>query len=147
MLSLKRRIDCLISLLLVASMPVMAEEPLSPLPQLPAESATIVNKERTWNLQDADIKTVVEQVSRETGKNFILDPKVSGTISIISNQPISPDEVYQVFLAALQVLGFAAVDEGSVIKIVPDASAKFLIPQLVLVLVIRWKCELFPYNL
>jgi len=106
-------------LLATSSLPLAADPPVT------AESA-VTSEGRLWNLQDADIKSVVTQVARETGKNFILDPKVSGTISIISSQPIAAGEVYEVFLAALQVLGFAAIDQGDVIKIVPDASAKFM---------------------
>lgn len=79
-----------------------------------------------WNLQDADIKIVVEEVSRVTGKNFILDPSVTGRITMISSNDLSADETYQVFLSALQVLGYAAVPTGAVIKIVPDAQARHM---------------------
>lgn len=81
---------------------------------------------RLWNLQDVDIRTVVEQVARETGKSFIIDPAVNGKATIVSNKELNPDELYQVFLSVLQVLGFAAVPSGDVIKIVPDNNAKHL---------------------
>ena len=73
-----------------------------------------------------DIRTVIEQVARETGKSFIIDPAVNGKATIVSNKELSPDELYQVFLSVLQVLGYAAVASGDVIKIVPDANAKHL---------------------
>src|SRR5690606_26806827 len=57
-------------------------------------------------------------------KNFIIDPRVQGRITIISSQPMSIDELYQVFLSMLQVLNYAAVPAGDVIKIVPMAQAK-----------------------
>lgn len=79
---------------------------------------------RRWNLQEVDIKTVVEEVSRVTGKNFILDPSVSGRITMISATDLDAEETYQVFLSALQVLGYAAVPTGDVIKILPDAVAR-----------------------
>lgn len=79
---------------------------------------------RLWNLQDVDIRTVIEQVARETGKSFIIDPAVNGKATIVSNKELTPDELYQVFLSVLQVLGYAAVQNGDVIKIVPDANAK-----------------------
>ena len=79
---------------------------------------------RLWNLQNADIYSVIEAVSRETQKNFIVDPKVQGNITIVSSQPIDSKGVYQVFLSALQVLGYSAVPYGDMIKIVPDVNAK-----------------------
>lgn len=81
---------------------------------------------RRWNLQDVEIKTVIEEVSRVTGKNFILDPAVTGRITMISSTDLTPDETYQVFLSALQVLGYAAIDNGDVVKIVPDAHARHI---------------------
>jgi general secretion pathway protein D len=83
---------------------------------------------RRWNLQDVDIKTVIEEISRVTGKNFILDPSVTGRITMISSKDLTPDETYQVFLSALQVLGYAAIDNGDVIKIMPDAQARHSAP-------------------
>ena len=79
-----------------------------------------------WNLQDVDIKTIVDQVADETGKKFILDPRVQGSITMVSSTPLQSDEVYQAFLAALQVLGFVAVPSGDFVKIVPEASGKFM---------------------
>jgi len=77
-------------------------------------------------LQNADIRAVISEISRETGKNFLVDPRVSGNVSIISSTPLSAKEVYQVFLSILQVYGFAAIPSGNVIKIVPAANARTL---------------------
>ncbi|RJQ49575.1 MAG: type II secretion system protein GspD [Gammaproteobacteria bacterium] len=79
----------------------------------------------TLNFRDADIHAVISTVSEITGKNFIVDPRVSGKITIVSTRPMEKDEVYQVFLSVLEVHGFATVPGGKVIKIVPDANAKF----------------------
>ena len=78
------------------------------------------NAKRLWNLQDADILSVINEVSQETGKNFIVDPRVSGKISLISSKPIKQSEVYQVFLSVLGLLGYSAIPNGNVIKIVPN---------------------------
>lgn len=75
---------------------------------------------RLWNLQDADILSVITEVSQETGKNFIVDPRVSGKISLISSKPIKQSEVYQVFLSVLGLLGYSAIPNGNVVKIVPN---------------------------
>jgi general secretion pathway protein D len=96
----------------------LAQEPLPPLPQ----QADL----RQWNLQNVDVKNVVEEVARVTGKNFIIDPNLSGNVTVISNQQMTPDELYELFLSMLQVLGYAAVESADAIKIVPDAKARQL---------------------
>lgn len=75
---------------------------------------------RLWNLQDADILSVINEVSQETGKNFVVDPRVSGKITLISSKPLRQGEVYQVFLSVLGILGYSAIPSGNVIKIVPN---------------------------
>ncbi|MBA3537793.1 MAG: GspD family T2SS secretin variant LspD [Tatlockia sp.] len=83
---------------------------------------------KLWNLRGADIRAVIGEVSRVTGKNFIIDPRVQGKISITSSTPMSDKELYQVFLSMLQVSGYAAVPSGNVIKIVPNIEAKTISP-------------------
>ena len=75
--------------------------------------------EITLNLKDADIRALISTVSKFTGKNFIIDPRIKAKVTVVSAKTMSPDEVYEVFLSVLQVHGFAAVPTGSVIKIVP----------------------------
>ena len=86
---------------------------------LPALAAPV-----TLNLKDADINALVESMSVLTGKNFIVDPRVKGRVTIISSKPMDEKELYEVFLAVLGVHGFAAVPGDKVIKIVPAAGAK-----------------------
>ncbi|HHJ14154.1 MAG TPA: type II secretion system protein GspD [Gammaproteobacteria bacterium] len=78
----------------------------------------------TLNLKDADINALIGTVAEVTGRNFIVDPRVKGKVTVISSRAMNSDEVYQVFLSILKVHGFAAVPSGEVIKIVPDVSAK-----------------------
>ena len=75
----------------------------------------------TLNWKDADIRQVVEAVSAVTGKNFILDPRVTGRVTLLSPTPLGPDALYQAFLSILQVHGYVAIDSGDLIKIIPDA--------------------------
>lgn len=75
---------------------------------------------RLWNLQDADILSIINEVSQETGKNFVVDPRVNGKISLVSSKPLKQQEVYQVFLSVLGILGYSAVPSGNIIKIVPN---------------------------
>lgn len=76
------------------------------------------------NLKDADISSVISTVAEITGKNFIIDPRVKGKVTIVSNRPLAADEVYQVFLSVLNVHGFAAVPDKNAIKIIPAVTAK-----------------------
>ena len=78
----------------------------------------------TLNLKDADINALVESMSVLTGKNFIVDPRVKGKVTIISAKAMDEKELYQVFLAVLGVHGFAAIPGDNVTKIVPAAGAK-----------------------
>jgi general secretion pathway protein D len=78
----------------------------------------------TLNFVNADIEGVVKAVSEITGKNFVLDPRVKGTVNIVSAKPMSRSLVYQVFLSAMRVQGFAAVEERGMVLIVPEIEAK-----------------------
>ena len=78
----------------------------------------------TLNFSDADLTAVINSVSQITGKNFIIDPRVKGKVTVISSKALSEDEVYNVFLSILQVHGFATVPTKNAIKIIPDAAAK-----------------------
>ncbi|MFV2059786.1 MAG: type II secretion system secretin GspD [Gammaproteobacteria bacterium] len=73
---------------------------------------------------DTDINAVIEAVSKMTGKNFIVDPRVKGKVTVISNKAMSADDVYQVFLSILKVHGFAAIPGKNITKIVPEVNAK-----------------------
>ncbi|MCP4492943.1 MAG: type II secretion system secretin GspD [Gammaproteobacteria bacterium] len=78
----------------------------------------------TLNFSDADLVAVINSVSQITGKNFIIDPRVKGKVTVVSSKPLNHDEVYNVFLSILQVHGFATVPTEHAIKIIPDATAK-----------------------
>ncbi|MDX8382067.1 MAG: type II secretion system secretin GspD [Ghiorsea sp.] len=76
------------------------------------------------NFKNADIRAFIEFVSSFSNKNFLVDNRVKGSVTIVSPTPISESEAYDVFLSVLEVNGFAAVNSGSVIKIVPRAEGK-----------------------
>jgi len=77
------------------------------------------------NLKDADIRVVIEQVGKLTGKTFVLDPRVQGQkITILSQHMMDEREIYDTFLTILKVYGFAAVETGNVVKIVQEQTAR-----------------------
>ena len=83
-------------------------------------------EERTFSLklEDAEISALINTVAEATGRNFVVDPRVKGKVTVVSAKPMNADELYQVFLSILEVHGFAAVPAGEVIKIIPDAKAR-----------------------
>ncbi len=83
-------------------------------------------EEVTLNLKQADIDTLIHLVSERTGKNFVVDERVKGKVTVISAAPMDEAQLYQTFLSILSVHGFAVVPAGSIYKIVPEAMAKSL---------------------
>ncbi|MBL4621773.1 MAG: hypothetical protein JKY89_05180, partial [Immundisolibacteraceae bacterium] len=82
------------------------------------------SQEITLNLQNADILALINTVAEVTGTNFVIDPRVTGKVTVISTQPMDHEALYDVFLSILDVHGFSAVGSGEVIKIVPNVNAK-----------------------
>jgi general secretion pathway protein D len=76
------------------------------------------------NFVNADIEEVVKAVSHITGRNFLIDPRVKGSINIISSTPVPAALAYDILLSALRLQGFAAVESGGVTKVMPEADAK-----------------------
>lgn len=81
----------------------------------------------TLNFVNADIEEVVKAVSHITGRNFVVDPRVKGTINIISSTPVAAPLAYDILLSTLRMQGFAAVEAGGVTKVLPEADAKLYV--------------------
>ena len=81
---------------------------------------------QTWkiNLRDADLAAFINEVADITGKNFAVDPRVRGNVTVISNKPLNKDEVYDLFLGVLSVNGVVALPSGNTIRLVPDSNVK-----------------------
>lgn len=81
---------------------------------------------QTWkiNLRDADLTAFINEVADITGKNFAVDPRVRGNVTVISNKPLNKAEVYDLFLGVLNVNGVVAIPSGNTIKLVPDSNVK-----------------------
>lgn len=78
----------------------------------------------TLDFNNVDLQTFIKFISELTGKNFVIDEKVQGKVTVISPAKISVDEAYDVFLTVLDLKGFTAVTENRVIKIFPSREAK-----------------------
>jgi general secretion pathway protein D len=78
----------------------------------------------TLNFQDADIHALINAVSKITGKNFVVDPRVKGKVTLVSGEELNPDQIYQVFLSVLDVHNIVAIEAGGLVKLLPKAVAK-----------------------
>ena len=82
-----------------------------------------------FNFDNADIRAVIRTVAELTGKNFLIDPRVQGKVTIVSASPVSLRAAYQIFLGALKAQGFAAVPgPDHIVKILPQANARQAAP-------------------
>jgi general secretion pathway protein D len=84
-----------------------------------ADEATVA-----FNFQDVDLPVLARFVSEATGRNFIVDERVRGKVTVIAPTPITPDAAYLVFQSVLQVRGFTTVPSGAFTKIVPVRDAR-----------------------
>ncbi|MGA8241690.1 MAG: secretin N-terminal domain-containing protein, partial [Desulfobacterales bacterium] len=78
----------------------------------------------TLNLNDVDINVFIQLVSELTDKNFIVDPRVRGNVTVIAPTRIPVSDMYRIFESVLQIHGFSAVAAGPMVKVVPSAEAR-----------------------
>ena len=78
----------------------------------------------TIDLVHAEIGSAVQAVAAATGRNFIIDPRVKGQISLQFKTPVPPEKVYQALLTQLRLAGYAVVAHDGVYKVVPEADAR-----------------------
>lgn len=83
-------------------------------------------EEKLYNIDfnDVDLDKFIKGMSDITKKNFVIDSKVKGKVTIVSPTKVTEEEAWRVFQAVLEVQGYAAVPAGEVIKIVPSTEAK-----------------------
>ena len=91
---------------------------------LPGQAQVAQEITITPNYKEADIRQIVEAVGEVTGRNFIIDPRVNGNVTMLSSTPMSPDAFYEAFLSILEVYGFISMETGDITKILPNASAR-----------------------
>lgn len=100
--------------------------------QAPAEPAGQIDMKKirsgqdfiTLNFTNIDVAALVKVMSELTRRNFIIDEKVTGKVTLMTPTRISAAEAYQVFLSALEIKGFTAVEDGKVVRIVPTTAAR-----------------------
>ncbi|MBU3629023.1 type II secretion system secretin GspD [Polynucleobacter sp. AP-Reno-20A-A9] len=80
----------------------------------------------TLSFSNADIESVASVLAKATGQTILVDPKVKGTINLISNRPLTKPKAIDAFSTALRTSGFALVDVNGVYRVVPEADAKLI---------------------
>jgi general secretion pathway protein D len=87
-------------------------------------ASAMAAEEHVLNFKDADIRALIATVADMTGRNIIVDPQVSGRVTVISNQALSAEEVWDVFQSILRVHGYTAVTDERTVRVIPDVNAR-----------------------
>ena len=90
----------------------------------PAQAQDPARNEAVLNFVGADIESVVKAIGHYTGTSFLIDPRVKGTISLISEKPVTKAQAFQLLSSALRLQGYTVVASGPYTKVVPEADAK-----------------------
>lgn len=78
----------------------------------------------TLNFANAEIESVARTMAVITGRNVVVDPRVKGTMSLSTENAVTPAVAYNQFLSALRLQGFTVVQSAGLDKVVPEADAK-----------------------
>jgi general secretion pathway protein D len=87
-------------------------------------SVPLSAQDYTVNLKDTDIQELIKFVADATGKTIVVDPSVKGKVRVVSSNPVSAPELYQLFLSILEVHGFTAVLSGDVVRVIQNKDAR-----------------------
>jgi len=112
--------------------PGTPQRPLPPIQQrpdfddepAPRPGAQDPGQRTTLNFNEADLQGVIRALAQFTGRNFVVDPRVRGQLTLVSDTPVDPDTAYSMLLGALRMQGFAVIDVDGVSRVVPEADAK-----------------------
>jgi general secretion pathway protein D len=83
------------------------------LAQGPLAAPAMAQSGQTLNVQGADIRAFIQDVARSTGRTFIVDPAVTGTVTVTSDRPLSRTQLFEVFLSTLRANGLVVTPTGS----------------------------------
>lgn len=103
-----------------------APQAATPRPTLPGDGQALADTGETFviNLRDTDIRVLSEQVSQITGRSLILEPAVTGAVTVISAQPLTQAGVWDLYQSVLRVQGFAAVQAGAIWRVIAQPEVR-----------------------
>ena len=108
---------CTLSLALTPAPMVLAQS--SSRPGSPTGGETVM-----LNFVNADIDAVVRAIGQFTGRTFVIDPRIKGTLTLVTERAVTRQQAYEQLLSALRLQGFTIVQTGNVMRVVPEADAK-----------------------
>ena len=91
---------------------------------LPAKAQNPASNQATLNFVGADIESVVRAIGHYTGNTFIIDPRVKGTINLVSEKPVTKTQAFEMLTSVLRLQGYAVVRTPDYVKVLPEADAK-----------------------
>ena len=77
------------------------------------------------NFVNAEAESVLRAMGQYLKRDFVLDPRVKGPITLVTDQPVTRAEAYRLLLTSLRFAGFTIVENGGIAKVLPEADAKF----------------------
>lgn len=84
----------------------------------------VVAQDFTVNLKETDIQELIKFVAEATNTTIVVDPSVKGMVKVVSSRPVNSSELYDLFLAILDVHGYTAVRSGGVVRIIQSKDAR-----------------------
>lgn len=100
---------------------VHAQAPNAPSTQ----AASTGDTDSVWlNMPNTDLEAVVRAIGQYTGRAFVIDPRVKGTLTLVTEHAVTKRQAYELLLSALRLQGFTVVESGNVARILPEADAK-----------------------
>ena len=90
----------------------------------PAQAQDPASNQATLNFVGADIESVVRAIGHYTGNTFIIDPRVKGTINLVSEKPVTKTQAFEMLTSVLRLQGYAVVRTPDYVKVLPEADAK-----------------------
>lgn len=118
---------CARATLLLCGLSLLAPAPLWAQPNQPPAPPDVTPRNRdqvVLNFVNADLDAVVKAVGQATGKNFVIDPRVKGTVNLVTEEPVSRAQALQTLGSVLRMQGYAMVESNGFTKVVPEADAK-----------------------
>jgi len=86
--------------------------------------AVVHAQQVNFDFEDADLRAVIQAVAEFTGKNFLVDPRVQGRVTVVAPTPLTVEQAYKVFQSVLEVNGFVTIEADGAVKIVPAEEGK-----------------------
>jgi general secretion pathway protein D len=105
--------------------PLLAQTAAAPRAGGAKPAAAATEDTASLNFVNADLEATVRAIGQYTGRQFVIDPRVKGTINLVTERPVTKQQAYEQLLSALRLQGFTIVESpGGIARILPEADAK-----------------------